>query len=164
MDDQKYKPEWSQIQTRNITNTNKEYHKCKQGWSQIQKRMIINTNKDDHKHKKGWSQIKKRMITNTNIDCSLLTPRTPTPRWSHHQNQQQKRWKMNRTIDKILIIILVHVVLTIHHLSYCQLPLLSLKPSSWSIMRLSNAFDRGLFILVLNMLFLMLFRDKLILV
>ena len=71
---------------------------------------------------------------------------------------------MSRTIDKILIIILVHVVLTIHHLSYCQLSLLSLKPSSWSIIRLSNVFNRGLFILVYNMLFLMLFRDKLILV
>ena len=71
---------------------------------------------------------------------------------------------MSRTIDKILIIILVYLVQTIHHPSYCQLPLLSLKPSSWSIMRLSNVFDRGLFILVFNMLFLMLFRDKLILV
>ena len=73
---------------------------------------------------------------------------------------------MSRTIDKILliIIILVHVVPTIHHLSYCQLPLLSLKPSSWSIMRLFNVLNRGLFILVYNMLFLMLFRDKLILV
>ena len=71
---------------------------------------------------------------------------------------------MSRTIDKILIIILVHVVLTIHHHSYCQLSLLSLKPSPWSIMRLSNVFNRGLFILVYSMLFLMLFRDKLILV
>ena len=137
----------------------KDVHKYKKGWSQIQTRMIT-------KRKKGWSQIKKRMITNTYIDCSLLTPRTPTPRWSHYQSQQQKRWKMSRTIDKILliIIILVHVVPTIHHLSYCQLPLLSLKPSSWSIMRLFNVFNRGLFILVYNMLFLMLFRDKLILV
>ena len=71
---------------------------------------------------------------------------------------------MSRTIDKILIIILVHVVLTIHHLSYCQLPLLSLNHHPGLQCAFSNVLDRGLFILVYNMLFLMLFRDKLILV